>query len=326
MMDKSLELLLSTLSDGAYHSGEELGELLQVSRAAVWKKLQQLQDIGISISSVKGRGYCVEGGLDLLSQSGLVDGLGELDKGGLCLEVFPVIDSTNSYLMSRLSEGESVHRQVCTAEKQSAGKGRRGRKWESPFARNIYLSLGWKFDQGVAALEGLSLAVGVAIVNALEKNSVQGVTLKWPNDLLYEGRKLGGVLIEMAGDPSGECHVVIGIGLNVNMPGEQVEIDQPWVDLKTIANGNVSRSLLVKEMLVELFSLLQDFEEKQFKAYKQRWEELNAHAKKEVSLVSPSMAIRGTVLGVTDTGSIRLLVEGEERDFSGGEISLRGER
>ena len=127
---------------------------------------------------------------------------------------------------------------VCTAEQQTAGRGRRGREWISPFGRNLYVSTVWEFTQGAAALEGLSLAVGVAVAQALKGLGLPEVQLKWPNDIQHEGKKLGGVLLEMVGDASRQCQVVVGIGVNVAMPGAAANaIDQAWTDISRMTAG-----------------------------------------------------------------------------------------
>lgn len=207
-----IKLILNLLADGQFHSGEELGELLNVSRAAVWKHLQKMESLGIQIQSVKGRGYCIESGLDLLCANKIKNIAPCIDQFNLRLELFSSIDSTNSYLLRH----SDLAGRICVAELQTQGRGRRGRAWVSPYAQNVYLSIGWGFDGGVAVIEGLSLAVGVAIAHALQKQGVSGIELKWPNDVLYCGKKLAGILIEMVGDPSGYCQVVIGVGVNVD--------------------------------------------------------------------------------------------------------------
>ena len=165
LLDNSrLREILMCLADGQYHSGEYLGQLLGVSRAAVWKHLQKLEMLGIHVQSIKGKGYVIEGGLDLLDRNRVLSGLAP-DISHLCnqLDIFPIIDSTNSFILRH----QDVAGQICLAEAQTEGRGRRGKTWHSPFAQNIYMSLGWGFEGGIAALEGLSLAVGVAIVRAL---------------------------------------------------------------------------------------------------------------------------------------------------------------
>ncbi|WNO09686.1 bifunctional biotin--[acetyl-CoA-carboxylase] ligase/biotin operon repressor BirA [Teredinibacter sp. KSP-S5-2] len=325
--------LLNILADGEYHSGEGLGAALSVSRAAVWKNLQALADFGISVQSHKGLGYRIEGGLDLIDMSAV---LADIDpEYQVLLEgsvIEPVLDSTNSYLMDFIASNKPEKGKLCIAEYQSSGRGRRGRVWQSPYASNIYMSLGWRFQQGVAALEGLSLAVGVAICEALEALGVDGVALKWPNDVLYHNKKLAGILLEMSGDASGECYVVVGVGLNVKMTDDQaLQIDQPWVDLDTIiceqglaARGRGLRGRVVSLLLNRLLPLLDSYESAGFVAYRDAWESRHAYRAAPVKLITPSGEVDGLALGVTDTGGLRLSTEQGEKVFIGGEVSLRG--
>ena len=159
--------LLPLLADGEFHSGQDLAEAMGVSRTAVWKQVNRLvNDSVLAIESVKGKGYRIPGGIDLLDAAQVKAGLDARASALMGrLEILDTVDSTNAHLM-RLAEQDGLTGLVCTAEQQSAGRGRRGRQWVSPYASNLYLSLLWEFTQGAAALEGLSLAVGVAVAHA----------------------------------------------------------------------------------------------------------------------------------------------------------------
>lgn len=324
-MNPTLLALIHILADGEIHSGEELGQAAGVSRAAVWKQLKQIEKLGISIISQKASGYRIPGGLSLLRVDELLSGLSADASAAIHrVALFDQLDSTNGWLLKRIAEGEP-RGLVCLAEQQTAGRGRRGRVWVSPFAANLYLSVGWRFSQGIAALEGLSLAVGIAVCDGLQTLGYPQVRLKWPNDLLVADRKLGGILVEIAGDASGECAVVIGLGLNVRMPSSsQSEIDQPWTDLASLSAGAVpDRNGLVTAVLDQLMPMLDAYEDRGFGYYRERWESMAAHLGSEVVIQSPSSEVAGTLLGVTDSGGLRLQVEGGERIFLGGEVSLR---
>jgi BirA family biotin operon repressor/biotin-[acetyl-CoA-carboxylase] ligase len=317
----SLRQILDLLADGQFHSGEELGALLGVSRAAVWKHLQKLENLGIKLVSIKGRGYCVDGGLDLLDlkkiRALLVSTL------PLNLTLFNQVDSTNSYLMRH----ENAAMEVCFAESQSAGRGRRGRVWVSPFAQNIYCSIGWGFEGGVAVLEGLSLAVGLVIVRVLRRYGITGLKLKWPNDVLYQDQKLAGVLIEMTGDPAGYCQVVVGVGINIAMAAEQAQaIEQPWIDLRSIIEQQklpyISRNLLMAALIDELASLLDGYEQAGFASYCAEWRLLNAHEGQVVELRNGNIVHSGLCLGVNEIGALILETAQGREAFHGGELSL----
>ncbi|MEH6559725.1 MAG: bifunctional biotin--[acetyl-CoA-carboxylase] ligase/biotin operon repressor BirA [Oceanicoccus sp.] len=313
--------LLSTLSDGQFHSGDVLGDQFGVSRTAIWKQLKKVEDLGIPLESVKGKGYRIPGGLDLIDggviRESLLPQVSELVSG---LDVRDVVDSTNVIALNQAMAGACGY--VCTAEQQTAGKGRRGKAWASPYASNLYMSVVWEFVEGAAALEGLSLAVGVAVVEALNRAGVNGVQLKWPNDVLCQGRKLAGILLEVAGDLAGPCRVVVGIGLNVNMPSA-ADIDQPWIDIKEINRDAANRNQLLALILNELIPLLSDFERQGFSSYRDRWLALDAYAGREVAMLLGDESVIGRAVGVDKSGAVLVETSSGVRTFSGGEVSLR---
>ncbi len=318
--------LLKLMADGEYHSGEHLGESLGISRAGVWKMLESLSDLGLKIERIRGKGYCVSGGVDFLDES-MIRGFLPSSVADAFSQFFvlPEVGSTNQFLLDQInSVNGCANASICLAEMQMAGRGRRGRKWQSPFAQNVYLSLSWCFETGIAAMEGLSLAVGVAVVKAVQSLGVEGVSLKWPNDILVGESKLGGVLIEIAGDVSGQCQAVIGIGLNVQM-GESVmeEVEQPWSDLGSLSSQVPKRNEIVASLLEQLFPVVSTYESKGFSCYRAEWESLCRHIDQEVVLSTPSQKIEGTMVGVDDSGALRVSVKGEEQIYVGGEVSLR---
>lgn len=326
--DSSLPAILNLLADGKFHSGRELGEILGVSRTAVWKHLQKLEGIGVNLSTLKGKGYCLEGGLDLLDAVAIQQNLAP-DAAKLLseLDIKMVVESTNTHTMEHAAARSNGY--VCIAEQQTAGRGRRGRSWVSPFGKNIYLSLLWNFEGGAAALEGLSLAVGVATAAALENCGALGIQLKWPNDLLWRQRKLAGVLLEMTGDPSGACQVVVGVGINVSMPARIGEaIDQPWIDVHSIlteagVKHPVTRNKLAAALLTQLLPLMETYTQKKFATYRASWQALNAFANCPIELQTAKSLIKGTMLGVSDSGALKLLTDKGEEFFYGGEVSVR---
>jgi BirA family biotin operon repressor/biotin-[acetyl-CoA-carboxylase] ligase len=241
------------------------------------------------------------------------------------LDVVWSIPSTNAHcfnhMQSRCSTGVA-----CFAEHQSAGRGRRGRQWASPAAANLYFSIGWRFNGGVETLEGLSLAVGVMIADVLSQDfGVPGIKLKWPNDIFCGQRKLGGVLIEMSGDASGPCDVVIGVGVNVCMPKNTgVEIDQPWTDVCSHTDVVPSRNRMAARFLDQLLPLLATYESRGFAHYRSRWQEYDAFAGQPVVLCAgENQCVAGSAAGVNDSGGLVIDVNGIMRVFKSGEVSLR---
>jgi BirA family biotin operon repressor/biotin-[acetyl-CoA-carboxylase] ligase len=322
----SRSTLLPLLADGEFRSGQALADALGVSRTAIWKQLRAVaRDAGLEIESVRGRGYRIPGGIDLLDRGAIRRGLGAA--AGALLGDFLVleeIDSTNAEVLRRAEAGARPGL-VCTAERQSAGRGRRGRTWVSPYASNIYLSLLWEFEQGAAALEGLSLAVGVAAVQALSDCGVPAPQLKWPNDLLYDGEKLGGILLEMSGDAAGACRIVVGLGLNVRMPGQAAPaIDQAWTDVASICDAPPpGRNTLLAALLDRLLPLLAGYQSQGFGHWRDAWLALDAHADTPVVLDTGTTRLAGTARGVDERGALLLETTTGMQSIYGGEISLR---
>jgi len=318
--------LLSLLADGEFRSGQDLAAVLGVSRTAVWKQLKTLAaDYGLELESVRGRGYRIPGGIDLLDAGQVraaLTGRARALLGGL--EVLDSVDSTNAELARRAEQGAGAGL-VCSAERQTAGRGRRGRPWISPYASNLYVSVLWQFNQGAAALEGLSLAVGVAVVRALDGCGVRGVQLKWPNDILYEDAKLGGILLEMQGDVAGPCRVVVGIGLNVAMPERAARaIDQAWTDIATVIGGGAPRrNAVLAAVLNELLPLLAEFEQGGFARWRDEWQSLDAFIDRPVLLHTGASTLAGTARGVDERGALLLETATGVQTVYGGELSLR---
>lgn len=318
--------LLPLLASGEFRSGQDLADALGISRTAVWKQLNKLAELGLEVESVKGRGYRLPGGIDLLDPRRVRAGLGPEAANLLArLEVLETVDSTNAEALRQVERGGGKGL-VCTAEQQSAGRGRRGRQWVSPFARNLYVSLVWQYHQGAAALEGLSLAVGVAVARALAACGLPPVQLKWPNDILFEGAKLGGVLLEMTGDASGTCQVIVGVGLNVAMPATAArDIDQAWTDVAALAEGeHPGRNTLLAALLDELLPMLATFEATGFGRWQAEWEALDAFAGAAVVLNTGGEPLTGIARGVDRRGALQLETGAGIQAVYGGEISLRG--
>ena len=317
--------LLPLLADGEFHSGQEFAQHLGISRTAVWKQLQRLADLGLELESVRGKGYRIPGGLELLGSDSLQKQLAPGAAPLLSeLVIDPVIDSTNAEALRRVAAGAGSGL-VCTAEQQLAGRGRRGRHWVSPFGRNLYLSLVWEFTGGAAAIEGLSLATGVAVARALADCGLPPVQLKWPNDVLFEGAKLGGILLEITGDPAGICQVVIGVGINVAMPGTAASsIEQTWTDLATINGGkSPGRNRVLAALLSELLPMAAGFELSGFEPWRPDWLSLDAYADQPVVLLSGESRQAGIARGVDSRGALQLETTLGLQTVYGGELSMR---
>ncbi|KEX94326.1 bifunctional biotin--[acetyl-CoA-carboxylase] synthetase/biotin operon repressor [Pseudomonas umsongensis] len=311
--------LLKLLKDGRFHSGQALGAALGISRSAVWKQLQHLEaELGLSIHKVRGRGYQLAAPLTLLDPAEI----GRLSPtSNWPVLVFDSIDSTNAEALRAIERHQAAPFLVL-AERQTAGRGRRGRKWVSPFAENVYYSLVLRVEGGMRQLEGLSLVVGLAVMQALRELGVPGVGLKWPNDVLVGQKKIAGILLELVGDPADVCHVVLGVGINVNMQMTD-EVDQQWTSMRLESGKAFDRNRLVAALGEMLHRYLARHQADGFSAIQAEWEQHHLWQGRAVSLIAGANQIDGEVLGIDSQGALRLKVGGVEKVFSGGELSLR---
>ncbi len=319
--------VLNVLADGQFHSGEALAKQFKVSRATVWNAVKHAESLGVEVFSVRGRGYKLPQAVELLSKNFVLQAIGE-QRAWFDLQILDEVNSTNTYLMQHK---QAAHATCVAAHIQTHGKGRRGRTWVSALGASLTFSLLWRFQCGAAALSGLSLAVGVALIRAFNSLGVSNVQLKWPNDVLIADgsgnyKKLAGILIELQGDMDGLCAAVIGVGVNLNLPKNMLQnIDQPAIDLASISAQKVDQNMLLGTTLKHLADILSTFESRGFISLQAEWVSYHAYQNKSVKMLLPNgTAVIGTVNDVADDGI--LLVEtplGLQR-FSAGEISLRG--
>ena len=317
MKDNTVPLtLISLLADGEFHSGEQLGEKLGMSRAAINKHVQTLRDWGVDVFTVPGKGYSLPEPIQLLDAS-LIHS--QLDGGNIT--VLPVIDSTNQYLMDRIGQLESGD--ACVAEYQQAGRGRRGRKWFSPFGANLYLSMFWRLEQGPAAAIGLSLVIGIVMAEVLRDLGAEKVRVKWPNDLYLLDRKLAGILVELTGKTGDAAQIVIGAGINMSMRRvEENVVNQGWINLQE-AGINIDRNTLADRLIRELRAALVLFEHEGLAPYLSRWKRLDNIIDRPVKLIIGDKEIFGISRGIDAQGALLLEQNGEIKPWMGGEISLR---
>lgn len=317
MKDNTIPLtLISILADGEFHSGEQLGEHLGMSRAAINKHIQTLRDWGVDVFTVPGKGYSLPEPIQLLNQTFISS---QIVQGQVA--VLPVIDSTNQYLLDRIGTLQSGD--ACVAEYQQAGRGRRGRKWFSPFGANLYLSMYWRLEQGPAAAIGLSLVIGIVMAEVLRDLGASQVRVKWPNDLYLQDRKLAGILVELTGKTGDAAQIVIGAGINLAM--RQVEsdvINQGWINLQE-AGIVIDRNTLAARLINELHAALELFEQEGLAPYLSRWEKLDNFINRPVKLIIGDKEIVGISRGIDAQGALLLEQDGAIKAWMGGEISLR---
>jgi len=317
--------LLHLLSDGKFHSGEALGAALGVSRMAVWKHLKALRELGVTCEIVRGKGYRLPAAVELLDDAAILAGA-DADTRALltAIDVLLEVDSTNNRLREQALQGAPAG-SVCVAEMQYAGRGRRGRTWVSPFAANLYLSLLWRSAAGAASLGGLSLVAGIAVLRSLRDLGVDSAGLKWPNDILADSAKLAGILIDVVGESSGPCAVIIGVGINVAMPQPAAtRIDQTWTDLQTLTGrADVSRNRLAARLLDHVLPAVAEFEAEGLQPFLEEWRRHDMVDGRDVDLRLPNEVIRGTARGIDAGGALLVDTDAGRRRFASGEVSVR---
>ncbi|MCA4825653.1 MAG: bifunctional biotin--[acetyl-CoA-carboxylase] ligase/biotin operon repressor BirA [Serratia rubidaea] len=317
MRDTTVPLkLIAILADGDFHSGEQLGEYLGMSRAAVNKHIQTVREWGVDVFTVPGKGYSLPAPIQLLEAQRITALLDEKQ-----VTVLPVVDSTNQYLLDRIASLQSGD--ACVAEYQQAGRGRRGRQWVSPFGANLYLSMFWRLEQGPAAAIGLSLVIGIVMTEVLQRLGAEKVRVKWPNDLYLNDRKLAGILVELTGKTGDAAQIVIGAGINLAMRDTQSDsINQGWINLQE-AGIAIDRNELAATLLNEMRQSLRQFESEGLSPFIARWRELDNFIDRPVKLLIGEQQILGIARGIDQQGALLLEQDGVIKPFIGGEISLR---
>jgi len=324
-MQSVQQQLLQLLSSGQFYSGSQLGEQLGLTRAAIWKHIQRLRELGLSVDAVRGRGYRLPGGICLLDQQAIYAGVEERYRKRVAwLKVFDSLLSTSSYLKDQRVRSDQVA--VCFAEMQTGGRGRRGRTWVSPYAANIYVSIKQQLLLDKGTYGTLSLLIGVAVCRVLKEEDVEGVSLKWPNDIYVNQAKLAGVLIEYAGEANGPVSTIIGIGMNIKMPvAAGQNIDQTWIDLESIIPGVASRRNQLSASLVNhVLQVLEECESDSSGKLLEEWRQYDMLYGHDVVLQLPNCKISGAARGVNEQGQLLIeQAEGKLVAYASGEVSVR---
>jgi BirA family transcriptional regulator, biotin operon repressor / biotin---[acetyl-CoA-carboxylase] ligase len=332
-MNKLTFPILQLLADGQFHSGEALAQQFKVTRATIWSAIKHAEALGITIFSVRGRGYKLPQAIDFLDKNLVLNAIGE-QREWINLIILDEVNSTNTYLMQQ----KNVPHATCVAAHiQTNGKGRRGRTWISQLGASLTFSLAWRFQCGAVALSGLSLAVGVALMRTLASLGINQAQLKWPNDVLvldenHHGKKLAGILIELQGDLDGPSTAVIGVGINLNLSKAVLEsIDQPTTDLNRTTNLNktnnqpINQNILLGTLLKYLVGVLSSFEQLGFVGLRDEWLSYHAYHNQSVRMLLPNgTEVLGVVKNVADDGILLVDTPLGLQRFSAGEISLRG--
>jgi BirA family biotin operon repressor/biotin-[acetyl-CoA-carboxylase] ligase len=319
----ALLALVDALAPGGWQSGAALAAAAGVTRAALAKRIARLREWGLEIEAAAGRGYRLSRPLERLD-AGRIRAL--LPHGARqrlrTLEVLALTDSTNQRLLEAPAANDP---QACLAEMQSAGRGRRGRAWRSPFGANLYFSLAWRFAHWPAQLHTLPLAAGIAAARVLHDCGLRAVKLKWPNDLWVGAAKLGGILVEQRGEAGGECRAVIGVGVNYAMSARQAgALDQAWTTVQAVLGARApSRNALTAALLGELVNALARFEAGGFAAFAASWSEFDALADQLVRVEGSGGALEGIARGIDAQGALIVEAAGARHHLYAGEVSVR---
>ena len=325
---KTQRILLKKLSDGLCHSGEHLGDTLGISRTAIWKHIKHLEALGLTVLRIPKRGYHLARSFIPLSEHEIRSKLTQTLSQPLNIHVLASVDSTNRFLKN---QPRTPGLTLCASETQTNGRGRFARHWHSPFGDNIYCSLAWRFEGDPSNLSGLSLVVSLAVhaaIQALDRHhAAENIAIKWPNDLLWNHKKLAGILIEMTGEGNGNTDVIIGIGLNANaIADNNTPIDKPWCALRDILEHDIDRNALLAMLVTQLDQHLNVFTEQGFQAYQKQWQKLDYLYDRNITLSKFNEKLTGRAEGVDNAGHLLLMDQkGVTHILSSGDTSLAQE-
>jgi BirA family biotin operon repressor/biotin-[acetyl-CoA-carboxylase] ligase len=318
--------VFARLADGDFHSGEDLATALGVTRSAIWKATRSLRELGTELDAVRNRGYRLThpgepldaGKIRALLPRTTRDRLGRIEAAWS-------IASTNTELLARpFPRGGTA--EALLAEYQTAGKGRRGRAWVAPPGGAICLSVSWTFPAVSQDLGALGLVIGVCALRALRALGLEGVGLKWPNDLLHAGRKLGGILIELRAEASGPACVVVGLGLNVALGSDLLErIAATGIEATDLRQAGLAaaRNSVVAALLAALIEGLVEFEHSALKSFLAEWRDADALRGRPVSVSGAEGTAKGLARGIDVHGALLLETPRGLQRFISGDVTVR---
>lgn len=315
-----IQYTLKFLADGQYHSKKEISYFLGISAGLTSKILQQVVELGINLEENEGN-YRISGGLELLNKKLILNELGSTRPLLSQLEILTSIDSTNTYLLKRK---KTTKTSAVFAEQQTAGRGQFNRRWaSSSFAKNIALSILWHFPNEPNKLTGLSLVIGLAVVQALKEYGLKNIKLKWPNDIVYHRKKLAGVLIETYLSKSTACPTIIGIGLNLYPPLINTDfINQAMTDIYSIQKLHPQRNRLAGLLLKNVLTTLLEFQTKGFSAFIKTWNKLDSLKASLICIQTNNGLLEGIAQGINSQGQFCIEIKGKTHCFNSGEIRI----
>ncbi len=312
--------LVQLLNQPGAVSGTLIGEQLGISRMAVQKRIKTLVENGLAIEAVSGKGYTLAAGVCLLSDSHIGAYLSPINCESV--EVLQSVESTNSFLLAK--EILNGRAKVCVAEAQSAGRGRRGNDWQSAPYRNLMLSISWGFDHWPDTITGLGLAVALCVTETLNNEYDLDVKIKWPKDLMIKDNKLAGILIDGAGESSGCCNVVVGLGLNVHQPDWSAsDAAYQWSDLHSLG-VKPNRNQLIGQVSNSVINMLSQFADSGFSPLVERWNALSSFSGRRVKVGKQDDFIQGRMISVDSAGALLVVDDdGQQHRFADSNVSVR---
>jgi BirA family biotin operon repressor/biotin-[acetyl-CoA-carboxylase] ligase len=320
--------LARRLADGRFHSGQSLAEEFGVSRSTVWNALRDLQERGVELHAVRGKGYRLPFPVDWFEEDRVLAGLEPSVRRRVRVRVLAEADSTNNRLLA-VPPPEPGNALVCLAEFQTGGRGRSGRRWLSPPGSGICLSLAWQFQRPPGNLSALSIEAGLAVREALLSLGIPGVMLKWPNDLVVRAGKLGGLLLELRAEGNGPCHAVIGVGINFRLPrGLAGDIESSGglapADLSEACDGEIpDRNALAARIVALLFDRLEMFEAGAMDRPANEWRAADALFGRTVAISTGQGSLVGRAAGIDSDGALRLDTGGKIERITAGDVKVR---
>ncbi|MFZ0219154.1 MAG: biotin--[acetyl-CoA-carboxylase] ligase [Candidatus Aquirickettsiella sp.] len=316
-----LKSTLSLLADGKFHSDREISKFIGIPYKIVPEVLKLILDPSINLEVVNNKNYRISGGLELLDAAYIHNELGKFNQLLSQLDILPIVDSTNNYLLNKI---EYTGNHAVFAEQQTAGRGQFQRSWYSNFGKSIALSLLWQLSNPLNKLAGLTLVVGISVVKALEEYGLTSIKLKWPNDIIYEEKKLAGILIESRSNGSKIQKVIIGVGLNLYNPSTHFPTDvQAITSIFSLQNLPPRRNQLAALILKNLFHTLIDFEIKGLEYFMQDWQRLDNLAEKLITIQTQNIVIEGIAQGINTQGQLCVQIKNKTHYFNSGEIKVK---
>ena len=321
--------LLALLADGQLHSGNQLAEQLNVSRAAIWKQIQRLESYGLIVNKQAGQGYRLSQPVDLYREHQFRAALSHEARESISrLDLLWTTESTSDYLLT-VPPPEPGVAQVCVAEYQTGGRGRRGRRWLAPLGSGVCLSVAWTFASPPASLSCLGLAIGVAVLRAARAAGINQSKLKWPNDIVVDGSKLAGILLDVQGEASGPLRVVVGVGMNYRLSPDIIDaiIDSGGLAPASLVKGDdgakLDRSAVAGTLVSEILAALQEFERSGFESFAAEWLAADYLRGKRVDVTTGAADVTGIADGISDDGQLLLNVNGRLERVSTGDVNVR---